>query len=451
MKRKSLFKSSITVLSAAAMVIALVGCGNGASTANTQTASKTESGSIALESEANVEAEEINQEEDVEDPRVTWALENEENLEFNFFVFNNETQEKTILENGNRCFLNENEILMFHAKEEYSEFGISGAILQKLEFVGKSTVIVPLLDFSGEEELYFVCGDKEVSIVILSDKPLWTGTEQDGIIEIVSEHYEIAEREWHNSTTNTANDAIRYYAELYNISNYLIKISDCYLDIYDENMSEIKHTAKIDFVVSKYMNPGENAYISLGDEFIWSEINAYLIASATGQSYEYAVNTYDPEKKLFCTAGRNGELENIVLGESDKYVLRYKVIEVDEKEYIDIQIKDADVEVKIQEDATDFGWIKKVIGTLENNSDYDLNNIYYAVIVKQEEKIIGIYSNGCFLGTYYLPIESLNSKEECNFELDEIAYNIMGGWIIDNTKEISYELKVLDYDMVPKN
>jgi len=172
MKRKSLFKSSITVLSAAAMVIALVGCGNGASTANTQTASKTESGSIALESEANVEAEEINQEEDVEDPRVTWALENEENLEFNFFVFNNETQEKTILENEDRCFLNENETLMFHAKEEYSEFTISGAILQKLEFLGKSTVIVPLLDFSGEEELYFACGDKEASIVILSEEDI---------------------------------------------------------------------------------------------------------------------------------------------------------------------------------------------------------------------------------------------------------------------------------------
>ena len=34
--------------------------------------------------------------------------------------------------------------------------------------------------------------------------------EQDGIIEIVSEYYEIAEGEWHNSTTNTVNDGIRY-------------------------------------------------------------------------------------------------------------------------------------------------------------------------------------------------------------------------------------------------
>jgi len=192
-------------------------------------------------------------------------------------------------------------------------------------------------------------------------------------------------------------------------------------------------------------------HISLNEEFVWSEFNAYAIASASAQRYEYVVNTYDPEEKHFTTDNRNGELENIILDEGDKYVLRYKVTEVDEKEYIDIQIKNANVEVNIQKDATDFGWIKKVTGTMENNSDYDLSSIYYAIIVKQEEKIIGIYSNGCFLGTYYLPIESLNSKEECNFELDEIAYNIPGGWIIDNTKEISYELKVLDYDMVPKN
>ena len=172
MKRMSLFKSSITVLLEAVIVIALVGCGNGTSTANTQTASKTESGSIALESEANVEAEEINQEEAVEDPRVTWALENEENLEFNFFVFNNETQEKTILENGDRCFLNENETLMFHTKEEYSEFTTSGVIFKKLEFVGKSTAIVSLLVFSGDEELCFAYGDKEARIVILPEEDI---------------------------------------------------------------------------------------------------------------------------------------------------------------------------------------------------------------------------------------------------------------------------------------
>ena len=176
MKRTSLFKRFIAVLWSAAIVIALGGCGNGTSAANSQTASKTESASTVNESEADVEGEEKKQEETVEavveDSRVTWALENEENLEFNFFVFNNETQEKTILENGDRCFLKENETLMFHAKEDYSEFGISGAILQKLEFVGKSTVIVPLLDFSGEEELYFVCGDKEARIVILSEEDI---------------------------------------------------------------------------------------------------------------------------------------------------------------------------------------------------------------------------------------------------------------------------------------
>jgi len=176
LKRTSLFKRFIAVLWSAAIVIALGGCGNGTSAANSQTASKTESASTVNESEANVEGEEKKQEETVEavveDSRVTWALENEENLEFNFFVFNNETQEKTILENGDRCFLKENETLMFHAKEDYSEFGISGAILQKLEFVGKSTVIVPLLDFSGEEELYFVCGDKEARIVILSEEDI---------------------------------------------------------------------------------------------------------------------------------------------------------------------------------------------------------------------------------------------------------------------------------------
>jgi len=176
LKRTSLFKRFIAVLWAAAIVIALGGCGNGTSAANSQTASKTESASTVNESEADVEGEEKKQEETVEavveDSRVTWALENEENLEFNFFVFNNETQEKTILENGDRCFLKENETLMFHAKEEYLEFTTSGVIFKKLEFVGKSTAIVSLLVFSGEEELCFSYGDKEARIVILPEEDI---------------------------------------------------------------------------------------------------------------------------------------------------------------------------------------------------------------------------------------------------------------------------------------
>ena len=369
----------------------------------------------------------------------------------------------SIISSGENYHLNDNEVFVSYIKNVESEsmtISFNGPIFENTR---KITENITLWEFKEEgfDHVMFAISEGDMFGVtftreIIAEeqeevKTLWSGTEQDGIIEIVSEYYEIAEGEWHNSTTNTVNDGIRYYAELYNNSNYLVRISDCYLDIYDENMSEIKHTVEIDFVVSKYINPGDNAYISLNEEFVWSEFNAYAIASASAQRYEYVVNTYDPEEKHFTTDNRNGELENIILDEGDKYVLRYKVTEVDEKEYIDIQIKDVNVEVNIQKDATDFGWIKKVTGTMENNSDYDLSSIFYAIIVKQEEKIIGIYSNGCFLGTYYLPIESLNSKEECNFELDEIAYNIPGGWIIDNTKEISYELKVLDYDMVPKN
>jgi len=63
MNKMSLIKRSIAILLVAAMVTALGGCGNGTSIANTQTASKTESESIARESEAAEEEEETKQEE----------------------------------------------------------------------------------------------------------------------------------------------------------------------------------------------------------------------------------------------------------------------------------------------------------------------------------------------------------------------------------------------------
>jgi len=354
---------------------------------------------------------------------LSWVNDNREDLQFNFAIWNIEEKNGRIVSDGEKYIIKDNEMLIFHMESgDIYDLSIGGSVYKTKELLGENTYSIELEAFSGTKKMYFRKDDIETAI-ILQSREFWEGSEQDqGIIEIVNEVIE-----YHDNYET----AVTYYAEIKNIADFPIKISNCYLEVFDAAGVEVKYTGNVTFIASNSLAPGESTYLSLSGEFY------------------YTYDRYDKDLEMNSWIGTS-IIDNTAVDELGGYTLYYKVDEISEEECPTFEVKKLNVKMSEWEEDTLFNSIHKFNGVIKNVGNSNLRNLYLVAIVKNEDgNILGMWSNSWVDST--LRIDKLGMEEEAEFEIlvDGHSMSNTGDgadhpWLIliKDSENISVEIKM---------